>query len=122
MFGGGGSISIAGMDPGAVADVRTVLDVIGLLTDRDRGRVKADLASYAAAIKEAVAIREEIARREQHVRHREQEVMKTAEVLARREADAGERDQAQQRREQHLNEMQAQIDAFRADVKERMAA
>jgi hypothetical protein len=99
-----------------------VLDIIGLLTDRDRERVVADLTALAEEGNRIDDARAALSAQEQIILGRERECERRAADLDRREREAGERDQAQQHREQRLNEMQARIDAFRADVKQKMAA
>jgi predicted nucleic acid-binding Zn-ribbon protein len=118
MFGGGGSISVAGMDPGAVADVRTVFNVIDLLTDRDRERVKADLASYADAMREASAIRDEIQRREEAVTHREQQATKHEEMLRQRLADVSERERQAQAELQKVEEKRLELEQYKRELRE----
>jgi hypothetical protein len=117
-----GNVSLPPLDPGAVAGPLLIIRICEMMTDPDRKALVADLKNYADLLRDTQAAIAELKQREEQVLRREKEAAVAAEALAKREADAGEKDQQLQRREQRLNEMQAQIDAFKAELRTAYAA
>jgi hypothetical protein len=118
MFGGGGSITAAGDQ--AFSDARMVLNIIGLLTDREG--VAAQIKELADAMKEHRTIRAEIARREEAVLHREKQAAAHEATLAKRAADLSEREAAAKAELQGIEAKREELAGLKRELRQMVAA
>jgi hypothetical protein len=118
MFGTAGSSGAAGgIDPGAVEGVLLLLRVMDLLTDRDRERVRADLASLVDAMKQHLEIRADLEQRERSLAEREAQSAKTAERLAAYEASVAEKERQAMATIQRAEAKTAEFAALKAEIR-----
>jgi hypothetical protein len=114
-----GSVMTA-TDPAAVSGVRLLLDLIGLLVDRQG--VADQISHFIEERGKAERAIAELHEREQAVSHREQQATAHEEALAKREADVAEREVQVRHAAQRVEEQKSEIAALRADLRAAWAA
>ena len=114
-----GNVMVA-PDEASISGARLLLNIISLLTDRQR--VATDIREWAEAAKKAEHALAELHEREQALARRSQELAAQQQLLDQRLADVAEREQQAQFQLQRAEEAMASLAAMRAELKQKLAA
>jgi hypothetical protein len=120
MFGGGGSVSAPSADAAAISGARLLLNIISLLTDRER--VAADIREWAEAGKKLEAARKAHDAKERQLNDREADLVARESAAARREGEIAEREVQIRAEAQHVAEAKALLEQTRAELRKAWAA
>jgi hypothetical protein len=120
MFGGGGSVSAPAADAAAFSGVQMLLNIISLLTDRQR--VAADIERWLEAGKKASHALAELKKHEQELLRRERQAIEQEQALAKREDAVTERERQAENQLRRAEEQRASIAELKAEVKRGLSA
>jgi hypothetical protein len=115
-----GTLSSTGAPDQATRDVRMVLDIISLLTDREA--TAADIRAWLEAGKQLDVARKAHDQREAQLLHRERACEAAEKALAKRTADVVDREQQAKFQMQRVEQAKAEIAELKADLRKAWAA
>jgi len=115
-----GDSAMAPPDTAAISGAQMILNVISLLTDRER--TASDIAAWFEAGKRLEAAHKAHDQRERLLHDREADVIARESAAARREGELAEREVQIRTAAQHLEEQRASLVALKAEVKRGLSA